>query len=125
MSFTSIIPVLRSFDYKVMSKFYLEYLGFKLNWEYRHTPHLPIYSQVSREECILHLSEHHSDCTPGSCIRIETSSLEEYSNYLKQKNYSNANPTIEIQPWGFKELSIVDPFGNNLIFCERQKTENN
>src|SRR6185295_19052023 len=31
----------------------------------RFEPDLPLYMQVSRDRCVLHLSEHHGDCSPG------------------------------------------------------------
>ena len=34
---------------------------------------LPLYMQISKDDCILHLSEHHGDCCPGAAMRIETS----------------------------------------------------
>ena len=50
---------------KKAQDFYLDYLGFCVDWEHRHAPDLPLYQQVSRSGCLLHLSEHHGDAAPG------------------------------------------------------------
>jgi hypothetical protein len=59
-------PILRIFDEAKARQFYLDFLGFKVDWEHRLEPDLPLYLQVSREGCVLHLSEHHGDCSPGA-----------------------------------------------------------
>lgn len=57
-------------------EFYVNFLGFKVDWEHRFEAGLPLYLQVSREGCTLHLTEHHGDCCPGAALRIETMELE-------------------------------------------------
>ena len=52
------IPVLRIFDEAKAREFYLDFLEFALDWKHRFEPDLPSYMQVSREDCVLHLSEH-------------------------------------------------------------------
>ncbi len=36
---------------------------------------LPLYQQVSREGCVLPLSEHHGDATPGGAVRIRVADV--------------------------------------------------
>jgi hypothetical protein len=36
---------------------------------HRFAPDLPLYMQVSRDGSVLHLSEHHGDCSPGAANR--------------------------------------------------------
>lgn len=114
----SIVPILRSFDEAKARAFYLDYLGFTVDWEHRFEPALPLYLQISRGSLILHLSEHHGDCTPGSAVRINCEQLEEFLAELTDKPYAFARPTIEKMPWKMNELRINDPFGNRLIFCK-------
>ena len=61
-----IIPILRSFDEGKLRAFYLDYLGFLIDWEHRFGPGMPLYLQVSRGDWIIHLSEHHGDACPGA-----------------------------------------------------------
>jgi len=51
-------PILRIFDEAKAKEFYVDFLGFKVDWEHRFEPGLPLYLQVSRGDCVLHLSEH-------------------------------------------------------------------
>ena len=64
----------------------------------------------------MHLSEHHGDCCPGSAIRVDFEGLEEYNTLLLEKKYKNSRPGIEDMPWGTRDMSIKDPFGNRITF---------
>lgn len=108
-------PILRIFDEAKAKEFYVEFLGFRVDWEHRFAPDLPLYAQVSRDGCVLHLSEHHGDGSPGTAIRIETSDLDSLHAELAAKRYRYARPGIEKQPWG-RDMSVKDPFGNRLTF---------
>jgi hypothetical protein len=119
------IPVLRIFDETKAKEHYVSYLGFKVDWEHRHDSDFPIYMQVSRGKCILHLSEHFGDGSPGMTLRIETPDLESFSSELRGKSYKYAKPgPPKKQPSGFKETTIADPFGNRLTFFSSEKRPN-
>ena len=68
-------PILRSFDEAEAKRFYVDYLGFTLDWEHRFEDGLPLYMQVSRDDCVLHISEHHGDCSPGAAVRIAVEAM--------------------------------------------------
>jgi hypothetical protein len=85
-------PILRIFDEAKAREFYVEFLGFRVDWEHRFEPRLPLYMQISRDGCILHLSEHHGDCSPGAALRIETSQLDDYHAELTSKQGRYARP---------------------------------
>ena len=116
MSFARVVPILRIFDERKAREFYVDFLGFTVDWEHRFEDDLPLYMQVSLDECVLHLSAHHGDCCPGAAIRIDTDGLESYRRMLLDKRYRYARPGIETTPWGSREMSILDPFGNRLTF---------
>jgi catechol 2,3-dioxygenase-like lactoylglutathione lyase family enzyme len=111
----STTPILRIFDEAKAKEFYVDFLGFKVDWEHRFEPSLPLYLQVSRGECVLHLSEHHGDATPGAAVRIATQGLEDFQRELIGKGYKYARPGIEEMPWG-RDMTVSDPFGNRLTF---------
>ena len=112
------IPILRIFDEAKAREFYVDFLGFTVDWEHRFAPDLPLYMQVSRDGCVLHLSEHHGDATPGAALRIDTAELEAFHQEITAKAYKYARPQIEAMPWG-RDLSVRDPFGNRLTFASR------
>lgn len=118
MGFGSTTPILRSFDETKALEFYVDFLGFRVDWSHRFEPDLPLYMQVSLDGCVIHLSEHHGDSSPGSTLRIHATALEQYQQELIAKRYGNARPGIEKTPWGTVEMSIADPFGNRLIFTD-------
>ena len=109
-------PILRIFDEAKAKEFYVGFFGFKVDWEHRFAPDLPLYLQVSRDNCVLHLSEHHGDGSPGSALRIESSDVDALLAELEAKTYRYAKPSIEDMPWGTRDMSVTDPFGNRLTF---------
>ena len=116
MGFGRTTPILRIFDEAKAKEFYVDFLGFKVDWEHRFEENLPLYMQISKDGCRIHLSEHHGDCSPGAALRIETNELESFQRLLAAKQYKYARPEIEEMPWGSKDMSVRDPFGNRLTF---------
>jgi catechol 2,3-dioxygenase-like lactoylglutathione lyase family enzyme len=118
MPFTKIIPLLRILDEARAKEFYVDFLGFKLDWANRSTGAL--FMQVSLDECVLHLSQHSGDASPGAAIKLHTDKIEQYVEQLVAKKYppgvAEQSPGVEQQPWGSLDMVLVDPFGNRLIF---------
>ena len=112
------IPILRIFDVAKAREFYLDYLGFGLDWEHRFEPDMPLYLQVSKGSCALHLSEHHGDCSPGATVFLRVTGLEQFHKELSEKRYRYQRPGIELAPWNAKVMQLTDPFGNRLRFNE-------
>jgi uncharacterized glyoxalase superfamily protein PhnB len=115
MKISSPIPILRSFDETKAKEFYIDFLGFTVDWEHRFEAGLPLYMQISKGDCVIHLSEHHGDCTPGGALRVEVDDLGSYHSELNAKQYGNSRPGIAAQPWG-NDMAVADPFGNRIIF---------
>ena len=111
-------PILRIFNGKMAQEFYVDYLGFTVNWEHRFGENMPLYMEVSNGGCVIHLSEHNGDCSPGAAIRIEVDDIRGLHTILHSKQYSNARPGLESTPWGTIELTVIDPFHNRLVFFE-------
>ena len=76
-----VIPVFRIFDHKKAINFYVDWLGFKIDWEEREKGQ-PGYMQISKDYITLHLTEHHGDCCPGSKAFIAFSDLKKYHTDL-------------------------------------------
>ena len=121
MSIGRTTPVLRVFDEQKAKDFYVDFLGFNVEWEHRFEDGLPLYLEVSRGDCAIHLTEHHGDCCPGAAIRIETDNLAELHEELVARDYGFAQPGVEDKPWGTREMSVKDPFGNRLTFVQAQR----
>ena len=111
------VPIIRSFDENKAREFYVEFLGFDVDWEHRFEDNTPLYMQISKGDCVIHVSEHYGDCSPGAALRIEIDALDDFHKLLNDKQFKNARPGIINQPWG-RDMSIGDPFGNRIIFSE-------
>ena len=111
-------PVLRMFDEAKAREFYVDFLGFSVNWEHRFEEEFPLYMEVARDGCVLHLSEHHGDCCPGGAVRIEMSGIKEFQQGLANSGYKYAKPGLNQTPWNTREMTVTDPFGNRLVFFE-------
>lgn len=118
MMFSTVIPVLRSFDQAKTDEFYSDWLGFVVDWEHRFGPGMPLYRQFSRGGLLIHLSEHHGDATPGSHVRVQTSELRAFHAELTAKTYKNNRPGLETPPWGGLEVTVTDGAGNRITFCQ-------
>ncbi|MFC4871927.1 glyoxalase superfamily protein [Negadavirga shengliensis] len=115
-----VIPIFRVFDYRKTIEYYVDWLGFKVDWEHRFDDNSPIYMQVSMDTIVLHLSEHHGDCCPGSKAFIECTGIREYHKQLLAKKYKYNSPGLEVAPWKALCMEVIDPFGNKLLFSEAQ-----
>ena len=113
-----VIPIFRIFDEAKAREFYIDWLGFKVDWEHRFEDNTPLYMQVSRGDITLHLSEHHGDACPGSKAFIVFEGLPEYHRELIEKKYKYNRPGLEIAPWNARTMTVIDPFHNQLLFSE-------
>lgn len=113
------IPLLRIFDETKAREFYIDWLGFKVDFEHRFHEDAPLYMQVSLNDITLHLTEHHGDCTPGAKVFIEAfENIQEYHSGLKTKKYKYNNPGMGPAFYDPNVLcfDVADPFGNKISF---------
>jgi catechol 2,3-dioxygenase-like lactoylglutathione lyase family enzyme len=108
------VSILRIFDVAKAKEFYVGFLGLQVDWEHRFEPDAPVYMQVSRGDLVLHLSEHHGDCSPGGCVHVRTTGLDEFHREITAKGYRFMRPGIQPTPWGSKLMEVIDPFHNRL-----------
>jgi len=105
------IPILRVYDIAKAKEFYIDFLGFTLDWEHRFDDNAPLYFQVSRSGVKLHLSEHYGDGTPGSMVYIRGRNIAALAKELHDKGARFARPSpTDTSP------KLTDPFGNVLRF---------
>ena len=118
IGFDQTVPVLRVFSVDKAKEFYLDFLGFSLDWEHRFANDLPLYMQVSRGALRLHLTEHHGDACPGSTVFVRMRGIEALHRELMAKAYRYLRPGVEQAPWGARVMEVTDPFGNRIRFNE-------
>ena len=118
ISFLRAIPILRIFDIDKAKEFYCDFLGFTLDWEHRFDDSSPVYMQISRDELVLHLSEHYGDCTPGSTVFVWMTNVDDYNRELLGKDYRYLRPGVEDTQFGARMMTVIDPFHNQIRFAQ-------
>ena len=113
------VPILRMFDVAKAREFYVEYLGFNIEFEHRFHDGAPLFMGISRDGLMLYLSEHHGDGSPGAHVVVQMTGVDDLHKELAAKGYRHMNPGIQTQEWDTRELCVVDPSGNQVIFSER------
>ena len=122
IEFGRVVPAFRIFSIDKAREFYLDFLGFKVEWEHRFAPDAPVFMQLSRGALAINLSEHHGDGTPGSVAYVYTTGVKALHRELNDKNYRHNRPGLLEQDWGMTELTVTDPFNNRITFGERTAT---
>lgn len=118
VSFEQIIPIFRIFDVAKAKEFYIDFLGFSLNFEHRFEGVSPVYMEVERAGFRLHLSEHHGDACPGANVYVRMTGVLEFHAELAARNYGYLKPGVETMEWNARVLEVIDPFGNRIRFAE-------
>lgn len=116
MTIEKTIPVLRIFDYTKAVEFYVDWLGFKINWEHTYEEDMPIYMEVERDGLVLHLSEHHGDGTPGSNVFVWCKGVADFHRQLRKYKYNRPGLQKDASEICFR---VIDPFHNIISFNER------
>lgn len=117
---TTVKPIFRMFDYDKAIEFYVDWLGFKIDWKHG-VEGVPVYMQLSLQGVQFHLSEHHGDASPGSQFRVEYfTGLKAFHEQLIAKQYKYNCPGLEVPEWNTNsiEMTVNDPFLNRITFVE-------
>jgi hypothetical protein len=115
--FERAVPIIRIFDIAKAHEFYLGFLGFSIDWEHRHGENFPLYSQISRGDLRLHLSEHSGDASPGGTTVVYMSGIRALHEELIGKAYRYMRPGLEDEGSRL-EVTVTDPFHNRIRFME-------
>ncbi len=111
------VPTFRISNYAEAMKFYVDLLGFKIEWEHRFSETEPVYMEVSLNGLHLHLSEN-KRFEGGSVVYVETTGVEKLRTAIINRKKEISIPEITNTPWGTRQLEMTDPFGNLLRFNE-------
>jgi Glyoxalase superfamily protein len=64
---------------------------------------------VSRGEPLLHLTEHHGDCSPGSTVFNWMTGINEFHREITSKGYGYLRPGIETTFYDSKSVEVNHP----------------
>ncbi|MEM7549685.1 MAG: glyoxalase superfamily protein [Bacteroidota bacterium] len=115
------VPTFRILDYKTAITFYVDFLGFSIDWEHRFEPSDPVYMQISNDGLMLHLSENERFKT-GNISFVESKGIQAFRDKIISRNPENSLSEIQKTDWGTIQLEIEDPFGNLLRFNEKSNS---
>ena len=108
-------PVLRIDDYGRAKSYYIDFLGFSIDFEWRHEEGFPVYMGISRRGLALHLTEHQGDAAGPGAAYFRVEDVHGLFAELQAKASDMTEEPID-QAWGATELKLVDPFENRLTF---------
>jgi catechol 2,3-dioxygenase-like lactoylglutathione lyase family enzyme len=81
-----VVPALRITNYEQSKKFYLDRLGFSLEWEHRFEPNLPVFLSIALDGMRVYLSEHSGDCQVGGLVHFVVSDVDAlYKTFFERK----------------------------------------
>ena len=110
------VPHLRILDYDEAVAFYVDTLGFEIDFEWRNEPRLPVYMGIRRGTLYAHLSEYEASGPPGQGrgMTLSVDDADSWYESLKQKGVSFER-AIQSQPWGARDFIVHDPFENVIV----------
>lgn len=92
-------------------KYYVDWLGFEIDWEWR-VPPASVYMQISRDGLALHLSEQQDGMFGGNCVAHVDDIAALYEEWKAKRPDWDAE--IQKTPWNVLRLDLTDPFGNHI-----------
>lgn len=110
-----VFPTLRITDYDRSKSFYIDGLGFHIDWEHRFEPPLPVFMQITRGGMSLFLSQHSGDCQVGGAVYFFIDDVDEWHRSFLQRGVHPQDPPQNTS-YGLREMCVVDPDGNRLRF---------
>lgn len=111
----TVIPQLRITQAARSLAFYVDRLGFGVDWQHQYEPGFPLFFQITRAGQTLFLTEHTGDCEVGGAVYFRVADAAAcHADFLARGLHTNATP--ETTPWGTLEFLLLDPDGNRLRF---------
>jgi catechol 2,3-dioxygenase-like lactoylglutathione lyase family enzyme len=108
------IPTLRISKLEASRAFYVDALGFRLDWAHA-SERGERFAQLSRDGARLYLSERPGDGAAGGLVHLYVPSVDAWHADLFERGLDA--PLPQDQPWGNREFRLVDPDGNQLCVC--------
>lgn len=114
-----VTPVFQIADYAQAIAFYVDWLGFSIDWEDRPASGA-YYVQISRGSIVLHLTTYKHESNIGSRAIAEFTGMLSFHRLLLQKKSNFPAPLLQKTTWNDKvmQLELFDPSGNCLVLTE-------
>lgn len=111
-----VVPALRITDYERSKAFYVEMLGFTVDWEHRFEVNFPVFMSVVRDGMQVYLTQHSGDCQAGGLVHFVIRDVDAWHKEFRDRGARVTEaPNNDL---GFRNMTITDPDGNQLRFME-------
>lgn len=111
----SVIPQLRITQAARSLTFYVDRLGFSVDWQHQFEPGYPLFFQITRDGQTLFLTEHKGDCEVGGAVYFRVADAAAcHADFVSRGLDAQATPAAT--PWDTLEFVLIDPDGNRLRF---------
>lgn len=111
------VPTLRIRSYDAAIEFYVDGLGFRVDWEWRHEPGLPVFMQLSRGTLRLYLTQHEEDCALPGLVYLYVPDVDAWQVEMLTRGVVAEGAPVD-EPWGNRQMMLRDPDGNGVCVCQ-------
>lgn len=112
----TVIPQLRITQAARSLAFYVDGLGFAIDWQHQFEPGFPLFFSITRAGQTVFLTEHTGDCQVGGAVYfIVPDARACHAEFAGRGIVATQAPTDT--PWGTCEVVLTDPDGNRLRFA--------
>jgi hypothetical protein len=117
----SSIPVVRMLYEAKAKAFYVDFLGFEIEWVHRFSDTAPLYMQIRLGDSVIHLNGHAEEDAPITEVRIPVRGIDAFCEHLRAKLMSGPKPSLVDPRYEGEgtDMNIYDPSGNLLVFWRR------
>jgi len=112
----TVIPQLRITQAARSLAFYVDGLGFEIDWQHQFEPGYPLFLQLTRAGQTLFLTEHSGDCQVGGAIYFIVPDADACHAAFASRGIKADAPPADT-PWETREFIVTDPDGNRLRFA--------
>jgi len=111
----TVIPQFRITDAQRSVPFYVDGLGFTIDWQHQFEPGFPLFMQLTRAGQTIFLTEHTGDCQVGGAAYFVVPDVDACYAAFVAGGITPTEPPTDT-PWGTREMVVTDPDGNRLRF---------
>ncbi len=116
MTQQTVIPQLRMTNAERSLAFYVQGLGFQVDWTHQFEAGYPLFVQLTRAGQTLFLTEHSGDCQVGGAVYFRVPDARACFSEFTGNGVVSMDGVVDT-PWGTRELLVTDPDGNRLRFA--------
>ena len=95
--------------------FYVQGLGFTVDWQHQFEPGFPFFLQLTREGQTIFLTEHAGDGEVGGVVYFIVPDVDECFRLFSAGEIKPTEPPQDT-PWSSREMLVTDLDGNRLRF---------